>query len=106
MPSESLSVRLSGINSSSNGIGGGTGCNFIFLFGIKYYCIPTDLPFVFAYSYDLRLRYTLPKSHFLQLGHIAPRGYWNLMGPYEMIIIVRATIMNKMSISVVLNSDK
>ena len=31
MPSESLSVRLSGISSASNGIGGGTGCNFIFL---------------------------------------------------------------------------
>ena len=30
MPSESLSVRLSGINSASNGIGGGTGCNLYF----------------------------------------------------------------------------
>ena len=35
MPSESLSVRLTGINSASNGIDGGTGCNFIF-FAIKY----------------------------------------------------------------------
>ena len=30
MPSESLSVRLSGINSTSNGIDGVTDCNFIF----------------------------------------------------------------------------
>ena len=34
MPSESLSVRLSGINSASNGIGGGTDCNFIYLFDL------------------------------------------------------------------------
>ena len=30
IPSELLSVRISGINSASNGIEGGTGCNFIF----------------------------------------------------------------------------
>ena len=33
MPSESLSAKLTGINSASNGINGVTGCNFIFFLG-------------------------------------------------------------------------
>ena len=35
MPSESLSVRLTGINSASNGINGVTGCNFIFFWDLS-----------------------------------------------------------------------
>ena len=42
MPSESLSVRLTGINSAFNGINGVTGCNFIF-FWIKYNYIDQSL---------------------------------------------------------------
>ena len=85
MPSESLSVRLSGINSASNGIGGGTGCNFIFFWDKIQLNRPICRLCCVFFSYDLRLRYT-SKSQFLQLEHIAPWGHWNLVGPYEMII--------------------
>ena len=53
MPSESLSVRLSGINSASNGIGGGTGCNLYFLDKIQILRPISSLCCVF-YSYDSR----------------------------------------------------
>ena len=70
MPSESLSVRLSGINSASNDIDGGTGCNFIY-FRIKYNYIDQSAVYV-AHYFHITLKYTLLKSGFLQLGHIAP----------------------------------
>ena len=56
MPSESLSVRSSGINSASNGIDGGTGCNFIF-FEIKYNHIDQSVVFV-ANSFHMIYEYT------------------------------------------------
>ena len=56
MPSESLSVRLTGINSASNGINGGTGCNFIF-FWIKYNYIDQSVVCV-AYSFQMMYEYT------------------------------------------------
>ena len=72
MPSESLSVRLSGINSASSGIGGGTGCNSIF-FSIKYKYFDQSLVCV-AYSIHMIHENTLLNSGFLQLGH-------RIMGP-------------------------
>ena len=45
MPSESLSVRLTGINSAFNGINGVTGCNFIFFLGSNT-ITSTNLSFV------------------------------------------------------------
>ena len=85
MPSESLSVRLSGINSASNGFDGGTGCNFILFFSIKYNYFEQSLVCV-AYSIHMIHENTLLKSGFLQLGHIAPWGHRIIVGPYEMII--------------------
>ena len=70
MPSESLLVMFSGINGASNGIGGGTGCNFIFFY-IKYKYFNQSLVCV-AYSIHMIHENTL--SGFLQLGHIAPWG--------------------------------
>ena len=84
MPSKSLSVRLIGINSASNGINGGTGCNFIFLW-TEYNYIDQSVVCV-AYSFHMTYKYTLLKSGFLQLGDIAPWGHWIIVGPYEMII--------------------
>ena len=70
MPSESLSVRFSGINSASNGIGGGTGCNFIKNFDKIQVLRPISSLRCVFYSYDSR-KYII-ESGFLQLGHIAP----------------------------------
>ena len=67
MPSESLSVRLTGINSASNGINGGISCNFIF-FWIKYNYIDQSIVCV-AYSTHTIHENTLLKSGFLQSGH-------------------------------------
>ena len=65
MPSESLSVRFSGINSASN-----AQVVILYLLGDK---IELHRPICrlccLFFSYDLRLRYT-SKSQFLQLGHI------------------------------------
>ena len=58
MPLESLSVRFSGINSASNGIGGGTGCNLYF-FTIKYEYFDQSLVRV-AYSFHMIYEYTTP----------------------------------------------
>ena len=99
MPSESLSVRLSGINSASNAIDGGKGYNFFTFFSIKYKYFDQSLVCV-TYYIQMIHENTLLKSGFLQLGHIAPWGHRILVRAYEMI--VRATIMNKGSISVVL----
>ena len=84
MPSESLSVRFPGINSASNGIGGGTGCNFIFFFDKIQVHQPISGLCCLFYSYDSRKH--IIKSGFLQLGHIAPSGRMVLVGLYEMII--------------------
>ena len=62
MPSESLSVRFSVINSASNGISGGTGCNFIF-FSIKYKYFEQSLVCV-AYSIHMIHEKTSLKSGF------------------------------------------
>ena len=84
MPSESLSVRFSGINGASSRIGGGTGCNLInFDDKIQVNQPIFSLSCVF-YSYDSRN--TLLKSGFLQLGHTASWGHRILVGSYEMII--------------------
>ena len=84
MPSESLSVRLSGIICTSNGIDGGTDCNFIFFFDKIQVLRPISGLCCVFYSYDSRKH--IIKSGFLQLGHIAPWGHRILVGPYEMII--------------------
>ena len=79
MPSEALKVRLSGVNSASNGIGGCTGCNFIF-FSDKTQVLRTiSSLFCLFYSYDSRKH--IIKSEFLQLGDIAPWGHRILVGP-------------------------
>ena len=62
MPSESLSVRLSGINSASNGIGGGTGCNFISFVWIKYNYIDQSVVCV-AYSFHMIYDYVTHQNH-------------------------------------------
>ena len=64
MPSESLSVRLTGINSASNGINGVTGCNFIFFFGIKYNYIDQSVVCA-ANSFHMIHENTSLKSEFL-----------------------------------------
>ena len=61
MPSESLSVRLSGINSASNGIHGGTGCNFIYIIlGNNY--IDQSAACV-AYSFHMIYDYATHENH-------------------------------------------
>ena len=83
MPSETLSVWLSGINSASNGIDGGTGCNlFIFFDKIQLHRPISGLCCVF-YSYDSRKH--IIESGFLQLGHIAPWGHRIPVGPEKII---------------------
>ena len=78
MQSESLSVRLSGINSAFNGIDGGTGCNFFF---IKYNYINQSVVWV-AYCFHCDSRVRIVESGFLKLGHIAPWGHRIIVGPY------------------------
>ena len=56
MPSESQSVRLTEINSASNGIDRSTDCNFI-LFSIKYKYFDQSLV-CFVYSIDMIYEYT------------------------------------------------
>ena len=70
MPSESLSVRLSGINSASNGLAEAQ-VVILYFFRIKYEYIDQSLVCV-AYSIHMIHENTLLKSRFLQLGHIAP----------------------------------
>ena len=93
MPSESLSVRLTRINSASNGINGGTGCNFIFFWDKIQLHRPICRLCSEFFSYDSR-KYII-KSGFLQLGHIAPWDHRILVGPYNMIIIYMIMIQNK-----------
>ena len=87
MQSESLSIWLLGINSASNGIGGGTVCNFIF-FGIEYNYIDQSAVCV-AYSFHMINDYA---THQLPVYSI---GTYRTMGPlksgaYEMIITFEA----------------
>ena len=84
MPSKALLVRFLDIHSASNGINGGTGCNYIF-FGEKYNYIDQSVVCV-AYSFYMIHEGTLLKSGFLPLRHIAPWGHRILVGPYEMIL--------------------
>ena len=104
MPLESLSVRFSMINSASNGIGRGTGCNFIFFLDEIPVLRPISSLCCVFYSYD-------PRKHIIKI-RIYSNGTFHIMGPYDTSGIirndykVRATIMNKGSISVVLNSDR
>ena len=104
MPSESLSVRLSGINSASNGIGGGTGCNFIFFLDkIQLHQPICRLCCVF-FSYDLRI--LIIKITVSSIGTYCTMGPLESSGTIRNDYNVRATLMNEGSISVVLNSDK
>ena len=49
MPSEALSVILSGVNSASNDIDGGTGCNFKYFFQINT-VTSTNVPLVLSFN--------------------------------------------------------
>ena len=77
-------MKLQQINSASNDTGGGTGCN-LFIFWIKYNYIDQSVVCV-VYSFHMIYEYTLLKTQFLQLGHRAPWGHWNLVEPCEMIL--------------------
>ena len=104
MPLESLSVRLSGINSASNGIDGGTGCNLFIYFKINYNYIDQSAVCV-AYSFHMIHEYPL---HIIKIK-VSSIGTYRTMGPQDSgrtirnDHYVRATIMNKESISVVLD---
>ena len=84
MPSESLSVRLTGINSASNGINGVTGCNFIFFLGSNT-ITSTNLSFVLRILYDSRKH--IIKIRISLIGTYRAMGHRTLVGPYEMIIM-------------------
>ena len=84
MPSETVPVRYLDIHSASNGIDGGTGCDFI-IFWIKYNYIDQSIVCV-VYSFRMIHEYTLLKSKFLQFGQIAPCDHIIQVGPYETII--------------------
>ena len=85
MPSESLSVRLTWINSASNGINGVTGCNFIFF----WYQIQLHRPICRLccefFSYDSRKH--IIKIRISLIGTYRTMGHRTLVGPYEMIIM-------------------
>ena len=69
MPSEALSVTSSGVNSASNDIDGGTGCNFIFFLDKYSYIDQSILGIVLQFI--IIYEYASCNSGFHQLGHIA-----------------------------------
>ena len=85
MPSESLSVRLTGINSASNGINGVTGCNFIFFWDQIQLHRPICRLCCEFFSYDSRKH--IIKIRISLIGTYRTMGHRTLVGPYEIIIM-------------------